>query len=55
MPYFILGIILAAVISWFGWKKVNQTGNYESFYGILMFWSMPLYLLGSLIAFWVIG
>ena len=53
MPYFMLGIVLAAIISWYGWKKVCQIGNYESFYGFLMFWTMPLYLIGSLVTFWI--
>ncbi len=43
--WFWIGMLAALVASFVGWLKVQQTGNYESKWGAIMIWAVPVYVL----------
>lgn len=47
---FLIGLVAAFAVAYVGLRGVWRTGNYENFWGYLLFWSVPLYLIASVIS-----
>lgn len=46
---YLIGLAVVVILMVIGWKGIHRVGNYESRYGYLLFYPLPIFIIACII------